>query len=208
MADRLNAQDRTVSRFRPAPPKDDPVYVSVPDDGLCLNAFLVDLPTGRRDPGPVGDGGPPGAVERDRRSDRTTDAGAFDPMDATLPTALPFRIPAGRGPDDRYGNNWSSTRSTSPAHRSSPRLGPAQSRPGKVSTGTFTSCSGGNGPREESCTPPRGRDWSSTIRPAWIGRRWVAATWMCWGWPGSRSHPSSPFVIPTSDYALNPRTVS
>jgi hypothetical protein len=33
--------DRTVSRFRPAPPKDDPVYASVPDDGLCLNAFLL-----------------------------------------------------------------------------------------------------------------------------------------------------------------------
>jgi hypothetical protein len=35
---------REVSRFRPAPPKDDPVYVSVPDDGLCLNAFLLISP--------------------------------------------------------------------------------------------------------------------------------------------------------------------
>jgi hypothetical protein len=42
----LNPQDRTVSRFRPAPPTDDPVYVSVPDDGLCLNAFLVISPPG------------------------------------------------------------------------------------------------------------------------------------------------------------------
>jgi hypothetical protein len=37
---------REVSRFRPSPPKDDPVYVSVPDDGLCLNAFLLLSPAG------------------------------------------------------------------------------------------------------------------------------------------------------------------
>jgi hypothetical protein len=32
---------REVSRFRPSPPVDDPVYVSVPDDGLCLNVFVI-----------------------------------------------------------------------------------------------------------------------------------------------------------------------
>lgn len=32
---------RVVSRFRPAPPPDDPVYHPVPDDGLCLNVFLL-----------------------------------------------------------------------------------------------------------------------------------------------------------------------
>lgn len=30
---------RTVCRFRPAPSADDPIYHSVPDDGLCLNVF-------------------------------------------------------------------------------------------------------------------------------------------------------------------------
>jgi hypothetical protein len=38
------ATRRDVSRFRPAPPPDDPVYVSVPDDGLCLNAFVLISP--------------------------------------------------------------------------------------------------------------------------------------------------------------------
>lgn len=33
-----------VSRFRPNPPPDDPVYSSVPDDGLCLNAFVLIRP--------------------------------------------------------------------------------------------------------------------------------------------------------------------
>ena len=32
---------RTVSRFRPAPRPDDPVYAPVPDDGLCLNVFVI-----------------------------------------------------------------------------------------------------------------------------------------------------------------------
>jgi hypothetical protein len=32
---------RPVSRFRPAPAQDDPVYAAVPDDGLCLNAFVM-----------------------------------------------------------------------------------------------------------------------------------------------------------------------
>ena len=39
---------RDVSRFRPNPAKDDPVYVSVPDDGLCLNAFVLLSPSGDR----------------------------------------------------------------------------------------------------------------------------------------------------------------
>ncbi|MDE1819711.1 MAG: hypothetical protein KGJ23_01830 [Euryarchaeota archaeon] len=30
---------RKVCRFRPSPPPDDPVYIPVPDDGLCLNVF-------------------------------------------------------------------------------------------------------------------------------------------------------------------------
>lgn len=30
-----------VARFRPNPPRDDPVYTAVPDDGLCLNTFLL-----------------------------------------------------------------------------------------------------------------------------------------------------------------------
>lgn len=30
-----------VCRFRPHPPPDDPTYSSVPDDGLCLNVFLL-----------------------------------------------------------------------------------------------------------------------------------------------------------------------
>jgi hypothetical protein len=37
---------RSVSRFRPAPGLEDPVYVAVPDDGLCLNAFVVLSPPG------------------------------------------------------------------------------------------------------------------------------------------------------------------
>ena len=35
------AASRRVSRFRPCPPTDDPVYSAVPDDGLCLNVFLL-----------------------------------------------------------------------------------------------------------------------------------------------------------------------
>ncbi len=35
------AATRRVSRFRPNPPPDDPVYNAVPDDGLCLNAFVL-----------------------------------------------------------------------------------------------------------------------------------------------------------------------
>jgi hypothetical protein len=30
-----------VCRFRPSPPPNDPVYSAVPDDGLCLNVFLL-----------------------------------------------------------------------------------------------------------------------------------------------------------------------
>jgi hypothetical protein len=41
MAASPHIMSRAVSRFRPAPPEGDPVYVSVPDDGLCLNAFLI-----------------------------------------------------------------------------------------------------------------------------------------------------------------------
>jgi hypothetical protein len=37
---------RPVSRFRPSPPPEDPVYTAVPDDGLCLNAFLLLSPPG------------------------------------------------------------------------------------------------------------------------------------------------------------------
>lgn len=32
---------KRVSRFRPNPDPDDPVYHAVPDDGLCLNVFLI-----------------------------------------------------------------------------------------------------------------------------------------------------------------------
>jgi len=41
MAPSIPTTNRVVSRFRPAPPKDDPIYTAVPDDGLCLNAFLL-----------------------------------------------------------------------------------------------------------------------------------------------------------------------
>lgn len=39
-----------VARFRPNPPADDPAYSAVPDDGLCLNTFLLlrDAPSSRR----------------------------------------------------------------------------------------------------------------------------------------------------------------
>lgn len=37
--------ERVVSRFRPAPAPEDPVYSAVPDDGLCLNAFVLLAPT-------------------------------------------------------------------------------------------------------------------------------------------------------------------
>jgi len=44
------APPRRVSRFRPRPALDDPVYVAVPDDGLCLNVFLLlsDVPGSNR----------------------------------------------------------------------------------------------------------------------------------------------------------------
>jgi hypothetical protein len=32
---------RRICRFRPCPAPDDPIYNAVPDDGLCLNAFLL-----------------------------------------------------------------------------------------------------------------------------------------------------------------------